>query len=101
MNVNEVHEVRYWTQKWGVSKEQLAVCHPRAVMSCAAHWGVMVSRGSQLRANFRGADRPIASQARCSGCATPDSQIGSRHSRGSSALTANDPPSLGGIDPLT
>jgi len=34
VNVNEDHEVRYWTQKWGVSKEQLAVCHPRAVMSC-------------------------------------------------------------------
>jgi Protein of unknown function (DUF3606) len=24
VNVNEDHEVRYWTQKWGVSKEQLA-----------------------------------------------------------------------------
>ena len=24
VNVNEEHEVRYWTQKWGVSKEQLA-----------------------------------------------------------------------------
>ena len=24
MNVNEDHEVRYWTQKLGVSKEQLA-----------------------------------------------------------------------------
>jgi Protein of unknown function (DUF3606) len=24
VNVNEGHEVRYWTQKWGVSKEQLA-----------------------------------------------------------------------------
>ena len=23
-NVNQDHEVRYWTQKWGVSKEQLA-----------------------------------------------------------------------------
>ena len=24
VNVNEDHEVRYWTQKWNVSKEQLA-----------------------------------------------------------------------------
>ena len=24
VNVNEDHEVQYWTQKWGVSKEQLA-----------------------------------------------------------------------------
>ena len=24
LNVNETHEVRYWTQKWGVSEEQLA-----------------------------------------------------------------------------
>ena len=24
VNVNEDHEVRHWTQKWGVSKEQLA-----------------------------------------------------------------------------
>jgi hypothetical protein len=23
VNVNEDHEVRYWTHKWGVSKEQL------------------------------------------------------------------------------
>ena len=24
VNLNEDHEVRYWTQKWNVSKEQLA-----------------------------------------------------------------------------
>ena len=24
VNVNEDHEVRYWTQKWGVSEERLA-----------------------------------------------------------------------------
>jgi hypothetical protein len=24
VNVHEDHEVRYWTQKWNVSKEQLA-----------------------------------------------------------------------------
>jgi hypothetical protein len=24
VNVTEDHEARYWTQKWGVSKEQLA-----------------------------------------------------------------------------
>lgn len=23
VNVHEEHEVRYWTEKWGVSKEQL------------------------------------------------------------------------------
>jgi hypothetical protein len=27
---NEGHEVRYWTQKWGVSKEQLAAAVNKA-----------------------------------------------------------------------
>ena len=30
VNVNEDREVRYWTQKWGVTKEQLAAAVNKA-----------------------------------------------------------------------
>jgi Protein of unknown function (DUF3606) len=36
VNVNEDHEVRYWTQKWGVTKEQLMAAVKRAGVSVAA-----------------------------------------------------------------
>jgi hypothetical protein len=36
VNVNEDHEVRYWTQKWGVSKEQLTVAVQKAGVSADA-----------------------------------------------------------------
>ena len=36
VNVNEDHEVRYWTQKWGVSKEELAAAVQKAGVSVDA-----------------------------------------------------------------
>jgi Protein of unknown function (DUF3606) len=36
VNVNEDHEVRYWTQKWGVSKEQLAAAVKKVGVSVDA-----------------------------------------------------------------
>ena len=36
VNVNEDHEVRYWTQKWGVSKEQLIAAVNKAGVSADA-----------------------------------------------------------------
>ena len=36
VNVNEDHEVRYWTQKWGVSKEQLAAAVNKAGVAADA-----------------------------------------------------------------
>jgi hypothetical protein len=36
VNVNEDHEVRYWTQKWGVTKEQLMAAVKKAGVSVAA-----------------------------------------------------------------
>ena len=34
--MNEDHEVRYWTQKWGVSKEQLATAVNKAGVAADA-----------------------------------------------------------------
>jgi hypothetical protein len=36
VNVNEDHEVRYWTQKWGVSKEQLTAAVNKVGVSADA-----------------------------------------------------------------
>jgi hypothetical protein len=36
VNVNEDHEVRYWTEKWGVSKEQLAAAVNKVGVSADA-----------------------------------------------------------------
>jgi hypothetical protein len=36
VNVHEDHEVRYWTQKWSVSKEQLAAAVNKVGVSAAA-----------------------------------------------------------------
>jgi hypothetical protein len=36
VSVNEDHEVRYWTQKWGVSKEQLAAAVNKVGVSADA-----------------------------------------------------------------
>ena len=36
VHVNEDHEVRYWTQKWGVSKEELAAAVQKAGVSVDA-----------------------------------------------------------------
>ena len=36
VNVNEDHEVRSWTQKWGVSKEQLAAAVKKVGVSVDA-----------------------------------------------------------------
>jgi hypothetical protein len=36
VNVNEEHEVRYWTEKWGVTKEQLAKAVQKAGVSVEA-----------------------------------------------------------------
>lgn len=36
VNVNEEHEVRYWTEKWGVTKEQLAEAVRKAGVSADA-----------------------------------------------------------------
>ena len=36
VNVNEDHEVRYWTQKWGVSQEQLAAAVNKVGVSADA-----------------------------------------------------------------
>ncbi len=36
VNVNEDHEVRYWNQKWGVSKEQLIAAVNKAGVSADA-----------------------------------------------------------------
>ena len=36
VNVSEDHEVRYWTQKWGVSKEQLAAAVNKVGVSADA-----------------------------------------------------------------
>ena len=36
VNVNEDHEVRYWTQKWGVSKEQLTAAVQKVGVSVNA-----------------------------------------------------------------
>ena len=36
VNVNETHEVRYWTQKWGVSEEQLAAAVKKVGVSVDA-----------------------------------------------------------------
>ena len=41
INVNEDHEVRYWTQKWGVSKEQLTAAVQKVGVSTRSRmsWG--------------------------------------------------------------
>jgi Protein of unknown function (DUF3606) len=36
VNVNKEHEVRYWTEKWGVTKEQLAEAVRKAGVSADA-----------------------------------------------------------------
>ena len=36
VNVNEDHEVRYWTEKWGVTKEQLVDAVKKAGVSVNA-----------------------------------------------------------------
>jgi hypothetical protein len=36
VNIHEDHEVRYWTEKWGVTKEQLAAAVQRAGVSANA-----------------------------------------------------------------
>lgn len=36
VSVNERHEVRYWTQKWGVTKEQLMAAVHKAGVSAKA-----------------------------------------------------------------
>jgi hypothetical protein len=36
VNVNEDHEVRYWTQKWSVPKEELAAAVQKAGVSVDA-----------------------------------------------------------------
>ena len=36
VNVNEDYEVRYWTQKWGVSKEQLTAAVQKVGVSVSA-----------------------------------------------------------------
>jgi hypothetical protein len=36
VNVNEAHEVRYWTKKWGVTKEQLMIAVRQVGVSVAA-----------------------------------------------------------------
>jgi hypothetical protein len=36
VNVNEEHEVRYWTKKWGVTKEQLMLAVRQVGLSVAA-----------------------------------------------------------------
>ena len=36
VNIHEDYEVRYWTEKWGVSKEQLAQAVKRAGVSAEA-----------------------------------------------------------------
>jgi Protein of unknown function (DUF3606) len=36
INVNQDHEVSYWTQKWGVSKEQLIAAVQKAGVSVDA-----------------------------------------------------------------
>ena len=36
VNINEDHEVRYWTQKWGITKEQLMAAVTKAGISVAA-----------------------------------------------------------------
>ena len=36
VNIQEDHEVRYWTEKWGVTKEELADAVKRAGLSADA-----------------------------------------------------------------
>ena len=36
VNIHEDHEVRYWTEKWGVTKDQLAKAVERAGVSVQA-----------------------------------------------------------------
>jgi hypothetical protein len=36
VNINEDHEVRYWTQKWDITKEQLMAAVKKAGISVAA-----------------------------------------------------------------
>ena len=36
VNVHEEHEVRYWTEKWGVTKQQLAAAVKKAGVSVDA-----------------------------------------------------------------
>ena len=36
VNVNEDYELRYWTQKWGVSKEQLTAAVQKVGVSVSA-----------------------------------------------------------------
>jgi hypothetical protein len=36
ININEPHEVKYWTQKWGVTPEQLKMAIAKAGTSSAA-----------------------------------------------------------------
>jgi hypothetical protein len=36
VNIHEDYEVRYWTEKWGVSKEQLAAAVKKAGVSADA-----------------------------------------------------------------
>jgi hypothetical protein len=36
VNIHEDHEVRYWTEKWGVTKEELADAVKRAGLSADA-----------------------------------------------------------------
>jgi hypothetical protein len=36
VNIHEDHEVRYWTEKWGISKQQLADAVKKAGVSADA-----------------------------------------------------------------
>lgn len=36
VNINEKHEVRYWTAKWGVTKQQLMAAVQKVGVSVAA-----------------------------------------------------------------
>ena len=36
VNIHEVHEIRYWTEKWGITKEQLVAAVGKAGMSVDA-----------------------------------------------------------------
>jgi hypothetical protein len=36
VNIHEEHEVRYWTEKWGVTKDQMAKAIERAGVSVQA-----------------------------------------------------------------
>jgi hypothetical protein len=36
VNIHEVHEIRYWTEKWGITKEQLVAAVGKAGVSVDA-----------------------------------------------------------------